>query len=287
MSQDPGFDPARFKAAARDQWDHAARGWHEQAPYIRAWLEPATALMLELAGIGPGARVLDVAAGAGDQSLDIARRVGADGRVVATDLSPAILAFARENARSAGLANIETQVADGEALGVDDASFDAAVCRLGLMLFADPLCGLRQMHRALRPGGRACAVVFSEPAANPCVGIVVSTALRHAGLPPPDPYRPGGLLSLGRPGLLDELFARAGFADVRTTKLAATFHMPSVREYMAFIRSSTGPILQILSRLDDAARNDAWADIEGRLGAYQVEGGWEGPNELLLTAGSR
>src|SRR5690606_22256016 len=143
------FDAEKFKAATRDQWDKSAKGWNDQSTRIRTWLRESTDAMLEMAEIRPGARVLDVAAGAGDQTLDIAKRVGSSGSVLATDLSPAILELAKDNARHAGYDNVETQVADGEDLRVPEASFDAAVCRLGLMFFPDPARGLREMFRAL------------------------------------------------------------------------------------------------------------------------------------------
>jgi SAM-dependent methyltransferase len=271
--------------AMRARWDHAAAGWNAHGPQIRAWLERATEGMLGMAGIGPGSQVLDVAAGAGDQTLLIAERVGPTGRVLATDLSPAILALARDNATRAGLTNVQTQVADGEDLRVAPASFDAAVCRLGLMFFPDPLRGLREMHRALRPGGGICTMVFAQPERNPCITTLVSVALRHAGLPPRDPFAPGGLLSLGRPGRVDELFAAAGFEDVATTRIDAPFRLPSVRAYLDFVRSSASPVQQILAGLDDAAADAAWAEIEKRLSVFTTPSGWEGPNELLLTAG--
>lgn len=140
--------------------------------------------------------VLDLAAGAGDQTLDIAERVGPQGYVLATDLSPDILKFAAQQAAAAGYRNIETRVSDDERLQVKDAQFDAAVCRLGLMLFNDPLQGLREIARVLKPDGGVCTIVFGAPQA---VTAVMSTALRHAGLPPRDPYQSGGLLSLGKP----------------------------------------------------------------------------------------
>jgi ubiquinone/menaquinone biosynthesis C-methylase UbiE len=123
--------------------------------------------MIAMAGVQPGARVLDVAAGAGDQTLDLAERVGPAGAVVAVDLSPALVALGERRARLAGFTQVQCRVADGEDLPVEAASFDAAVCRLGLMLFPDPLQGLREMHRALRPGGGVCTVVFSHAAAQP------------------------------------------------------------------------------------------------------------------------
>ncbi len=287
MSTAQIIDPRTFKAALREQWDTSAAGWNAHAPQIRAWLATATEAMLDLAGIGPGTRVLDVAAGSGDQTLDIAQRVGTGGYVLATDLSPAILALAKENATRAGHGNVETRVADGESLPVESASFDAAVCRLGLMFFPDPLQGLREMHRATRPGGRVCSVAFSRPDRNPCVTILMSTALKHAGLAPRDPFQPGGLLSLGKPGLADELFRAAGFGNVATTTLDAPFRLPSPKHYLDFVRSSASPIQQILGRLDHAAADAAWSEMEQRLDEFSTTAGWVGPNELLLTVGSR
>lgn len=280
-------DQQAFKEAVRQQWDRAAEGWNQHTAAIRAWLRQPTDAMLDMAGITPGAAVLDVAAGAGDQTQDIARRVGPAGRVLATDLSPAILALARQNALNADLHNVQTRVADAEDMEVEPASFDAVVCRLGLMFLPNPLQGLRGMHRALRVGGGVCTLVFSRPERNPCIGILMATALKHAGLPPRDPFTPGGLLSLGKPGLADELFRTAGFQDTATTTLDAPFHLPSARHYLDFVRSSASPIQQILGRLDPSAAAAAWADMEERLGVFTTPNGWVGPNELLLTAARR
>jgi SAM-dependent methyltransferase len=280
-------DNQAFKAGMRKQWDVSAQGWNHHTAAIRAWLRQSTDAMLDMAGIGPGASVLDVAAGAGDQTLDIAQRVGPTGRVLATDLSPVILELARSNAQQAGLRNVQTLVADGEDLAVAPASFDAAVSRLGLMFLPEPLKGLQGMHRALRPGGGICTVVFSRPERNPCLGILMATALKHAGLPARDPFTPGGLLSLGKPGLADELFRAAGFQDVASTALDAPFHLPTARHYLDFVRASASPIQQIVGRLSPEAANAAWADMAERLGVFTTASGWVGPNELLLTAARR
>jgi SAM-dependent methyltransferase len=280
-------DGQAFKAGMRVQWDTAAAGWNAHAADIRAWLRKPTDAMCRMAGVTAGSRVLDVAAGAGDQTLDIADQVGPQGHVLATDLSPAIVALARDNAVRAGFGNVETRVADGEDLGVAEASFDAAVCRLGLMFFPDPLRGLREIHQALRPGGGVCTMVFSRPEKNPCLTILMSTALKHAGLPARDPSLAGGLLSLGQPGRIDALFRSAGFHDVATTAFDAVFRLPSVDDYLAFVRSSASPILQILGHLDAASAEAAWSEMRDRLKAFTTQEGWEGPNELLLTAGRR
>src|SRR5687767_11199155 len=85
------FDPEKFRQATRAQWEAAAEAWDQWAPLLARWLGPATEAMLEMAAIERGARILDVAAGAGEQTLAAARRAGAEGYVLATDISPAIL----------------------------------------------------------------------------------------------------------------------------------------------------------------------------------------------------
>ena len=276
-----------FKDAARLAWNNSAAGWNSQTQAIHGWLADATAAMLDAAHIARGMQVLDIAAGAGDQTLDIARRVGAEGHVLATDISETILQFARDNAQHAGLPQVETRVCDAEDLKVKEADFDAAVCRLGLMFCLAPTQALRQIHRALKPGRRVAVLVFSEPQHNPCIGMLMSTAFAHAGLAPRDPFQPGGLLSLGKPGLLEELLHQAGFADVSVTRIAAPFRLPSAGDYLAFVRSSASPIIQLLGKLSPHAREAAWNEMEDRLSAFQTAAGWEGPNELLLAAATR
>lgn len=85
------FDPVTYKETTRQLWDAAAEAWDRWTPLLREWLGPATERMLDMAGVRPGSRVLDVAAGAGDQTLQAAERVGTRGQILATDISPTIL----------------------------------------------------------------------------------------------------------------------------------------------------------------------------------------------------
>jgi hypothetical protein len=130
-------------------------------------------------------------------------------------------------------------------------------------------------------------VVFGEPARNPCIGLLMRTALEHAGLPPRDPHAPGGLLSLGAPGRLAALFEAAGFDDVRAGTLDAPFALPSARHYLDFVRTSASPVRQILGTLSPEAADAAWAAIEARLRSFDTPDGWVGPNELLRVSGRR
>ena len=268
-------------------WDDAALGWDQHSALIRDWLREASAAMLDAAGIVPGAKVLDVAAGAGDQTLDIAQRVGVLGHVLATDVSPGILARAATKLDAAGWRNVRTLQADAQALGLGGANFDAAVCRLGLMFCASPLRALQSIHLALAPGARFSGLVFAGPEANPCITITMQTALRHAGATARNPFEPGSLLSLGRPGLMATLLHEAGFERVEVRPLSAPFATPRCEDYVAFVRSAGSPVRELLKALDAAARERAWAEIAQRLAVYSTPGGWSGPNQLLLFAASK
>ena len=161
-----GFDPAAYKTTTRAQWQAAAEAWDRWEPTIEDWLGAATETMLDLARIGTGSRVLDVAAGAGGQTLAAARRVGPTGRVLATDLAPAILEYADARLRDAGCSHVETAEMDGEHLDVAPGTFDAVISRVGLIYFPDRQAALTGMLRALAPGGRLAALSYSTPERN-------------------------------------------------------------------------------------------------------------------------
>jgi ubiquinone/menaquinone biosynthesis C-methylase UbiE len=270
-----------------EAWDDAAAGWHDSSALIREWLRDATRCLLDAARLLPGAKVLDVAAGAGDQTRDIVQRVGERGEVWVTDVSPRILALAQAGLRDVTGTRLHFQVADAQALGMAGANFDAAICRLGLMFCPSPLAALREARQALRPGGRLSALVFSTPETNPCIAITMRTARRHAGLPDADPFAAGSLLSLGRPHLAAQSLAEAGFGEIEVMPLAAPFRLPRVEDYIDFVRMSGSPVIEILRPLTAAQRADAWSDITRQLDRFSTPQGWLGPNELLLCSASR
>ena len=279
------FDPIKYKETTREQWQEAAEAWHRWGPTLEEWLNEATETMLDMAGVGRGGRVLDVAAGAGGQTVRAAKRVGPSGYVLATDISSDILEFARESARQAGLANVETRVMDGENLEeLDEGSFDAVISRVGLIYFPARQKALSGMRRALKPGGKLAAVVYSTPENNGFFSVPISIIRRRAQLPPPLPGQPGPF-SLGGPGVLEEAYEKADLRDAHTRTVPSPLRMPSAAECVRFERESFGALHQMLSGLDDAERNAAWEEIEGELRRFEGPGGFEGPCELIVGGG--
>lgn len=280
------FDPARYKSSTTEQWQAAAAAWYAWGPVIDSWLGDATETMLDLAGVGPGSRVLDVAAGAGGQSITAARRVGPTGHVLATDISPRLLDYADHAARMAGVAGVlRTAVVDGEELDVAPGSFDAVVSRVGLIYFPDRQRALLGMRQALRPGGRFSTVTYSTPAANPFFSLPIAVIRDEAQLPPPAPDQPGPF-SLGSPELLSSVLADAGFVDVEVRTVPSPLRLPTTADCLLFERESFGALHQLMSGLDEAGRERTWARIAAELEQFEGPDGFVGPGEMLVAGGS-
>lgn len=280
------FDPKAYKNTTHAQWQEAAKAWNDWGQVLGTWLGPATEAMLDMARVKPGTHVLDVAAGAGEQSLTAAHRVGPSGRVLASDISENILEFAAENARAAGLDHMETLTADGEGLDLPPESFDAAISRVGLIYFPDQQEALARIRAALKPGGRFAAMVYSTPDRNGFFSVPVSIIRERAALPPPLPGQPGPF-SLGGPGVLAEVLARAGFSEIEERVIAAPLRLRRAADCLRFERESFGALHQMLSGLEARAQEAVWEEIAAALTAFETADGFEGPCEMVVASGRK
>ena len=277
------FDPVAYKRSTTEQWDAAAEAWNAWGPTLEGWLGEATELLLDMTRVGEGSRVLDVAAGAGGQTLAAARRVGADGIVLATDISPEILRCAARAAEREQWTNVATRAMDGETLEVDPGSYDAVISRLGLIYMPDQRLALEEQRRALRSGGRVGAIVYSTADRNGFFSIPVGVIRRRAALPAPAPGQPGPF-SLGGEGVLGELLERAGFGGVEVRALSAPLRMASAAECLRFERESFGALHQMLAGLSEDEREETWQEIERELSAFEDGERFAAPCELLVAA---
>jgi len=285
--QKPQFDPERYKQTTLQQWESAAEAWHRWGPLLSDWLGAPTETMLDMAAIGKGSHVLDVAAGAGDQTVSVARRVGPNGRVLATDLSPGILDYAAARAREAALHNVHTRELDGENLTQLEAeSFDAVISRVGMIYFPDQQRALAGMRHVLKEGGKVAAMVYSTAEKNGFFSVPVSIIRRRAKLPPPLAGQPGPF-SLGSDKVLAQAFIEAGFKDVEVKAVDAPLRVKSAAECLRFEKESFGALHQMLSGLAAEEKDQAWHEIEDRLGEFEGVEGFRGPCELLIAVGTK
>jgi SAM-dependent methyltransferase len=192
----------------------------------------------------------------------------------------------QENARAAGLANITTLAGAAEDLDIPPESFDAVICRLGLMLFSAPGRALGAVRRALRPGGKLAVVVFSTPAANPFMARPMAVLLRHAGKAPPAPGQPG-IFSLGAPGVLERLLGTAGFVGIAECTVAVPLRMPSVAQALAMMQAAFGAYRAVISDSPEPVREAAWAEVARTLGDFETADGFAAPAEVVIAAGVR
>lgn len=282
----PQFDPVKYKNTTHDQWQEAADAWFRWSPTLNQWLGNATEKMLTMAGITTGYRVLDIAAGAGEQSITAAKKVGISGDILATDISSNILEYAQKMAQQNGISNIKTKVMDGENLTLEDETFDAVISRVGLIYFPDQQRALKEMLRVLKPGGKVAAIVYSTPEKNKFFSIPISIIRNRAQLPPPLPGQPGAF-SLGAEGTIEKAFEQAGFVNVKSELIDSPLQLPSASECVRFEKESFGALHQMLGNLSNAEREAIWEEIERELQTFESEKGFTGPCEMIVAVGEK
>jgi SAM-dependent methyltransferase len=282
-----GLDPVAYKERARQQWQQAAEAWYRWSPTLEDWLHPVTEALIELAGIKEGYKVLEVAAGAGEPAVTIAKRVGPSGSVLATDISSNILEFAAKRAKDEGVSNLQTRVLDGESLSeLPERSFDAATSRLGLIWFPDRVGALKQIHRALREGARVATAGITQPAENPFSAITMRIIGMRAHLPPPRPGDPGPY-SLGSETVMHDSLQAAGFADITICLIDAPLRMASASECARFQREAFAGLDQLLYALPQSEREATWKEVTEALKPLEHDGAFHSKVQFIVGSGAR
>jgi len=227
-----------------------------------------------------------IAAGAGEPAASAAERVGPGGYVLATDISEGIVQLALEVARERGLEQVEARAMDGEKLDLPEASFDAVICRLGLMYMPHPATALREWRRVLKPGGRVAVVVFSTPDRNSWGAVPASIIRRRAQLPPPVPGQPGPF-SLGGAGVLAGCFREAGFANAEVRTVPVPLGAASAAEYVHVAREAFGAFNAMMAHLSAPERESVWDDVENSMRRFESSSGFEVSGECLIGAATK
>lgn len=257
-------------------------GWDKAAPhYERYWQEqlaPARERLFALADLQPGERVLDVACGTGLVTFPAAHAVGPSGRVLATDISEAMVAHVSGEAGARGLPHVTADRMDAEDLHVSAESFDVVLCALGLMYVPDPVAALREMRRVLAPGGRVVAAVWG--ARDRCgwaeIFPIVDSRVQSEVCPM--------FFQLGTGARLEWTMTEAGFADVQIDRLATVLRYDSPEDACGAAFAG-GPVALAYSRFDDRVRDEAHREYLASIEPYRSEGGYAIPGEFVVARG--
>jgi SAM-dependent methyltransferase len=239
-------------------WEAVAPAWGAHADYIDARAAGLTAALLEACRLHTGGRVLELACGAGGAGITAAALVAPGGEVLLSDVSEQMVAIAAARASARGVTNARARRIDAEDIDEPDGSFDAVLCREGLMFTVDPARAVAQIHRVLRPGGRVAAAVWGPPAANPWMRLVLETVAAELGAPAAPPGMPGPF-SLSDADGLATLFTSAGFADVAVREHPVDLRSPSVDDWFSRTAELAGPLAKKLPGLP-AERRQAIRD---------------------------
>jgi enediyne biosynthesis protein CalE5 len=237
-----------LKEQQRAGWGTQAREWYAQLEVTERQWGPLTEGLLELARVEAGDRVVDLACGIGDPALAAAMRVGPTGTVIATDISPDMLAFAAQRAAAAGLSNMDIHEMDAERIDLPDTSADVVLCRLGLMFLPDLDSAIGGVHRVLVPGGRFATAVPWRPK-DQAMPRLVATLLDALGLPQPPPAEPGrpGIFSLADAAFLCAALERAGFTAIRIVPYTLAHDYRSPQEWIDSVLGLNAPLRQMLA----------------------------------------
>ena len=273
MSDTP-IDFDRIRREQREFWNNAAPGWKQMWTGLDRAAQHVSDRLVELARIKQGNRVLDIATGSGEPGLTAACKVGAEGLVIASDQSPAMLDLARERAAALGLHNVRFVETDAESLAVNERNFNAAICRWGLMFVPDLDAVSRRIAQLLVAGGTFATSVWGPAEKVPMITAGDEQVRALANLPAPPPEAPSPIkLADTRP--LERALADAGFKDVRVELINVRFEFESPEAFTELRRAMSTPFRtmlekqtpelrrKILDALTDAARK--FADASGRV----------------------
>lgn len=246
-------------AAQKASWNKFASGWNSRDEFLEGWMGPISRVMISHAGIAPGFRVLDAATGIGHPGLEAAELVG-DGEVIGTDNSEEMVVLANGMAASLGRRNYRALTAPTHQLPFEDASFDAAVSRFGVIFAPNVLADVAEVRRVLKPGAKFSASAWSAPEKNPWAAIIPKALKEHVDLPAAPPDAPG-IWRCAAEDALAAIMREAGFRDVETTEVTGAFTVGSPEEYWQIMMEIAAPVAGLLANVDEATRGKVKANV--------------------------
>jgi len=234
----------------------------------------------------PGMKVLDLASGTGEPAITVATRIGPSGHVTALDLSSELLEIAADRARQRNLTNFCVQKADAHALPFEDRSFDLVTSRFGVMFFRDCPKAFREVHRVLKPDGRACFLAwgpFEQPYWSSTMGVV----LQHVGGPA---LAPGGAdpFKFSLPGSLSAALREAGFDKVEERAETVPWTWPgTAEEVWEQARAVSAPFLPLLERVPAERWDEINREVCRAIQRYQDGGSLKFGAAVVLASGTK
>src|SRR5829696_7689794 len=266
-------DPNQFKNSQRQSWNSVSEGWQRWWRTFENGAQNISSKLVELANTKPGDKVLDIATGIGEPAVTAAKRLGSNGHVLATDISPQMLSIAKQRAASLGLENvIEIREGDAETIDLPISTFNAVLCRWGLMYLPNPSDALSNIHRTLVPDGYVAAAVWGTPDRVPFLALPISIVRQETHAPAPAPGTPGPF-GLADETLLRNTFIQAGFKDVYVEHLNAVFEFNSAEDFTQYQQAIAAPVIAMLANETKPRQEEIWNKVTDAARKYSDENG--------------
>ncbi|MBI5207472.1 MAG: class I SAM-dependent methyltransferase [Candidatus Firestonebacteria bacterium] len=265
------FDPKQYKLSQQKQWNSVAAGWKKWWKTFEKSSQKVSDTLVEFAVIKDGYRVLDIATGVGEPAFSAAIKVGKKGTIIATDQSSQMLAIAEERAGTLGLKNISFKEMDAEILNFPKNSFDAIICRWGLMFLPDISSALENIYKVLKPQSKFATSVWDKPVKINPISLAMELAQKKFQLPPPLPGTPT-LYGLAD-GIIEKAMKRAGFSNIIREDLIVNFKFDSKEKLIEYMHDIPAPIISILDTQTKEKQTEFWKDFSEASEQFVLEDG--------------
>lgn len=233
----------------KESWNKFSAGWKKWNEQTMSFLKPIGDKIIEFIKPEGSQTILDIASGTGEPGLSIATMLEG-GKVVMTDIAEDMLAIAKENTASRSIVNTETIVSDVSNLPFDNNSFDSISCRFGYMFFPDMQMAANEMNRVLKPSGKIAISVWNIPEKNFWVTAIMGTIKKHIDIPE-NPSGAPGMFRCCKPGLMKEIFEKAGFKNISEQEVTSSLNCGTLDRYWSMMTEIGAPIVTALSKADN------------------------------------
>lgn len=268
-------------------WRESARYWEKHREIVRLMFAPMTLALAETAGVSTGMNVLDVACGSGEPGLTLAEIVGPTGCVTCTDVVAEMVASTEKESARRNLTNMKFRQSAADSLPFNDGTFDATVCRFGVMFFPDPSAGLREMLRVTKPDGKLALAAWHDSEANPFFHVVTDVLARYVESPPEDPQAPGAF-RFAEPGALARIVTQAGAGKVRECVLDFAVTAPITPDQFWTVRSEmSDTVREKMGRIDKAQHLRVKQDVLEAARPFFRGGQMNFPAKAIIVTGVR
>ncbi len=281
------------KAPNRDQAEYwsSAEGakWVDHQAFFDGSMAPVLERLLAAADLRAGQHVLDIGCGTGASTLAAAAMVGPEGKVTGLDISPLMLARARERAAQAGIDNVAFIEGDAQTHAFSPASIDALISRFGVMFFSDPVAAFANMARALKPRARLTFIAWGPMAENPWFALPLAAAAARLGAPEPPPPHAPGPMAFSDQAHVSDILARAGLSEITVQEVRLAFTPPGDVASLADFLTHVGPAARIIAAKQGSAADARaiTADIRAALAPFAGADGVRVPALLNLFSARR